>query len=159
MYKRQVLNPRTGQRLLDFEETAALTVVADDCAANDCDDVQTGDHTADVRPAAFPEDVSVDASHSVKLSVATGQTPSETSVSDSGEQPVSLSFEAAVIRRDERSMNDFSAGEWFHEGCWLAEESEFDSAINAFRNCLSRLALDQMNSPLGAVTGLSLIHI
>ncbi|MEP3478442.1 MAG: tetratricopeptide repeat protein [Fuerstiella sp.] len=158
-----VLNPRTGQRLLDFEETAALTVVADDCAVDDCaadghaagdrDQAQTEIHTADVRPAAFPAEDSVDARHSLQLSVATEQTPSENRESDSAEQPVSLSFEAAVIRRDERSMNDFSAGEWFHEGCWLAEESEFDSAINAFRNCLSRLSLDQMNSPLGAVTG------
>lgn len=146
-----VLNPRTGQRLLDFEETTALTVVTDDL-----DDGRAFNRAATVHDASFDSDVaerdgSAGERRSLQLSVASEQPPSKSGVSGSDEQPVSLSFEAAVIRRDERSMNDFSAGEWFHEGCWLAEESEFDSAINAFRNCLSRLALDQMNSPLGSV--------
>lgn len=133
-----VLNPRTGQRLLDFEETAELKVV--------------GDHGGSTGPAEAVADKngSENDRPQHQLTVALGDTAVPTDLND---QPVSLSFEAAVIRRGERSMNDFSASEWFHEGCWLAEESEFDSAINAFRNCLSRLALDQMNSPVGAVLG------
>lgn len=129
-----VLNPRTGQRLLDFEESPALQVVHDDPSGTD------DDCNAPIQDAPL-------------LSVVTdskGAEESEVVAKEDCQEPISISFEAAVIRRDERSMNDFSAGEWFHEGCWLAEESEFTSAINAFRNCLSRLALDQMNSPVGA---------
>lgn len=132
-----VLNPRTGQRLLDFEEAAPLKVVVDDGG-----------------PDAVGDDGSESDRPQLQLAVVSGDAAPTTAVPpEKNDQPVSLSFEAAVIRRDERSMNDFSAGEWFHEGCWLAEESEFDSAINAFRNCLSRMALDQMNSPVGAVSG------
>lgn len=130
-----VLNPRTGQRLLDFEETLGLQVVHDDAVSDDDLDQQA---VAQQTPLLSVVADSKDAE------------ASDVSINDGDNEPVSISFEAAVIRRDERSMNDFSAGEWFHEGCWLAEESEFTSAINAFRNCLSRLALDQMNSPVGA---------
>lgn len=138
-----VLNPRTGQRLLDFEEGPALKVIGDDAV-----DIQDG-----IRQEETESD-----NDSFQLRLPTnirGADSTNRKSLDTGDQPVSLSFEAAVIRRDERSMNDFSAGEWFHEGCWLAEESEFDSAINAFRNSLSRLALDQMNSPMGAETATS----
>ena len=139
-----VLNPRTGQRLLDFEETTVLSVVTDDDP--------TADEDSALNPTLSVMSGEDKAGHLLVDAAASEDSPAENPASpDSGHQPVSLSFEAAVIRRDERSMNDFSAAEWFHEGCWLAEESEFDSAINAFRNCLSRLALDQMNSPVGAV--------
>jgi tetratricopeptide (TPR) repeat protein len=37
-------------------------------------------------------------------------------------------------------MSDWNAEEWFHEGCRLTEEAEFESAINSFRNGLSLLA-------------------
>jgi tetratricopeptide (TPR) repeat protein len=39
-------------------------------------------------------------------------------------------------------MKEWTADEWFQEGCRLAEESSYDSAINAFRNSLSLLAAD-----------------
>jgi len=43
-------------------------------------------------------------------------------------------------------MSDWNAEEWFHEGCRLTEEAEFESAINSFRNGLSLLA-SEMSSP------------
>ena len=59
---------------------------------------------------------------------------------DSG--PFTISFLEAGLRLADRDMKDWSADEWFHEGCRLAEESEFESAVNAFRNSLSLLAME-----------------
>ena len=52
-----------------------------------------------------------------------------------------ISFLEASLRLDDRAMKDWTADEWFHEGCRLAEESAFESAVNAFRNSLSLLAV------------------
>jgi tetratricopeptide (TPR) repeat protein len=40
-------------------------------------------------------------------------------------------------------MIDWNADEWFQEGCRLTEESEFEAAINSFRNSLSLLGTEQ----------------
>lgn len=94
-----VLNPRTGQRMLDFDGAeSALTVFA----------------------------------------------PGESSIQEDGdtedETPVSVPFlNARQEIADARSMADWNAEEWFHEACRLTEESEFEAAINAFRNSLSLL--------------------
>ena len=66
--------------------------------------------------------------------------------------PFSLPFSSARPMLEERRMTDWNAEEWFHEGCRLTEESEFESAINAFRNGLSLLASEQN----AARTGISL---
>lgn len=60
------------------------------------------------------------------------------------EHPVSIPIAEARLRLEERGMNDWSADEWFNEGCRLSEEGSFDSAINSFRNCLSLLATEQV---------------
>ena len=57
-------------------------------------------------------------------------------------EPFTISFLEAGLRLADRDMKDWSADEWFHEGCRLAEESEFESAVNAFRNSLSLLAME-----------------
>jgi tetratricopeptide (TPR) repeat protein len=56
------------------------------------------------------------------------------------DQPSTISFAAARLQLDDRSMSEWTADEWFSEGCRLSEEAAFDSAVNAFRNCLSLLA-------------------
>ena len=103
---RGVLNPRTGQRLLDFEPDETAVV----------------DFTAAGRDA-----MDDDALHNDEVD----------------DDTVSLPFTAAQQLRDERRMTDWNAEEWFHEGCRLTEESEFESAINAFRNGLSLLGSEQ----------------
>lgn len=107
-----VLNPRTGQRLLDFETSPQLALV---------------------RPDQQEE---VSAPHPL-ASVPDG---TEDDVDD--EMPVSISIVEARMRLEDRGMNDWSADDWFHEGCRLSEETAFESAENAFRNCLSLLASD-----------------
>ncbi len=56
------------------------------------------------------------------------------------DQPATISFTEARLQLDDRSMSEWTADEWFSEGCRLSEEAAFDSAVNAFRNCLSLLA-------------------
>ena len=56
------------------------------------------------------------------------------------DHPVMISFAEARMRLDDRSMSEWTADEWFNEGCRLSEEAAFDSAVNAFRNCLSLVA-------------------
>lgn len=104
-----VLNPRTRQRLLDFEEAAPLKLHMGGGDAND---------------------------HEQPTGSADGSAPAESD----DDLPVSLSFAEARMRLDDRSMDEWTADEWFHEGCRLAEEGSLDSAINAFRNSLSLLA-------------------
>jgi len=104
-----VMNPRTGQRLLDFEVRPDLQVVA---AAED--------------PPSQPHPLSI--------------VPEEET--DSDDPPVSISFLEARLKLDDRDMGDWSADDWFHEGCRLSEENAFESAVNAYRNCLSLLASD-----------------
>ncbi len=93
---RGVLNPRTGQRLLDFDSTESFGVFVPEPDA-DFDDSED-------------------------------------------EGLVSLPFSAAQQQREDRRMTDWNAEEWFHEGCRLTEEAEFESAINSFRNAMSLLA-------------------
>ncbi|MEZ6059165.1 MAG: MerR family transcriptional regulator [Planctomycetaceae bacterium] len=104
-----VLNPRTGQRLLDFDDSGNLSVFhpTESESARDADG------------ECFVTDGSSD-----------------------DDEPVAISFAEARLQLDDRAMSDWSAEEWFQEGCRLSEEAAFDSAINAFRNCLSLLASD-----------------
>jgi len=102
--ERGVLNPRTGQRLLDFD-------------------------------AAEPSGVA-------SSSTAFGEAAADAAGED--DDPVSLPFSTAQRQADERQMTDWNAEEWFHEGCRLTEEAEFESAINAFRNGMSLLASEQL---------------
>ncbi len=106
-----VLNPRTGQRLLDFGDEPKLTL-----------------HAADIEPKA---DIDFEPHEH-----------GDSSVDD--DAPIALSFAEAKMRIDDRSMQEWTADEWFNEGCRLAEEGAFESAVNAFRNCLSLLATDSM---------------
>ena len=96
---RGVLNPRTGQRLLDFENAGPLTLFSPA-------DEQDRDEPAD-------------------------------------EHPVSIPFSAVRQNREDRRMTDWNAEEWFHEACRLTEETEFDAAINAYRNSMSLLASER----------------
>ena len=116
-----VLNPRTGQRLLDFEVTPALQVVAPE-------EPESDPHPLSIMPP--PEDGDDD-------------------------PPVSISFLEARLKLDDRDMGDWSADDWFNEGCRLSEENAFESAVNAYRNCLSLLASDHglMRAPLGYGSG------
>jgi tetratricopeptide (TPR) repeat protein len=98
-----VVNPRTGQRLLDFDVQPPIAVY--DPAAPDHPTVQ--ETSTDEEPPA-----------------------------------VTISFAEASLRLEDRDMKEWTADEWFQEGCRLAEESSYDSAINAFRNSLSLLAAD-----------------
>lgn len=109
---RGVLNPRTGQRLLDFDLAES--------------------------PLGVYES-------SERGSVG----PSHDDSDEDDEHPVSLPFSSVRPQREERRMTDWNAEEWFHEGCRLTEESEFESAINAFRNGMSLLASEQNASRTG----------
>jgi tetratricopeptide (TPR) repeat protein len=99
-----VVNPRTGQRLLDFGAEPQLSVYAE----------------------APPQ--------------PTGDSPPQEDADQ--HQFATISFAEASMRLEHRDMKEWTADEWFHEGCRLAEESACDSAINAFRNSLSMLAAE-----------------
>lgn len=105
-----VMNPRTGQRLLDFEVHPDLQVVT---AAEDAVDKP---HPLSIVPVEEPD--------------------------ADDDPPVSISFLEARLKLDDREMGEWSADDWFHEGCRLSEENAFESAVNAYRNCLSLLASD-----------------
>ncbi|MEZ6122225.1 MAG: tetratricopeptide repeat protein [Planctomycetaceae bacterium] len=109
-----VLNPRTGQRLLDFETDAAPQI----SIVTPPDDGPRTPHPLSL----IPQD--------------------DDSDDDDDDRPVVFSLAEARLRRENRDMSTWSADEWFEEGCRLSEEAAFDSAINAFRNCLSLLASD-----------------
>ncbi|MCA9084645.1 MAG: GlcNAc transferase [Planctomycetaceae bacterium] len=109
-----VLNPRTGQRLLDFDSIGTPVRLA---ASGEPE--LLGD--ASDRPEEAGDDAGSDE-----------------------DVPVTLSIAEARLRRDDRSMQEWTADEWFYEGCRLSEEAEFESAVNAFRNCLSLLATQQV---------------
>ena len=96
-----MVNPRTGQRLLDFEDNIDLSLSSDES----------------------PE-------------------LSESGRSEDPEPIATISFSEARLRLNDREMQEWTTDEWFHEGCRLAEESSFESAINAFRNSLSRFGSD-----------------
>lgn len=129
-----VVNPRTGQRLLDFElyesPTAASTAIT----------------SGEAPPASAPSSTSLgqhlkirpDATLPAKGRFTVGRDPDDPDDVDE-DYPVSLSLTEARLRLGDRRMSDWNADEWFHEGCRLAEESEFESAINAFRNAMSLL--------------------
>ncbi len=99
-----VMNPRTGQRLLDFGDAPDLTIRREPDA-----------------------------------DVAASNGPARNEESDT---PATISFAEASLRLRDRNMEEWTADEWFHEGCRLADESEFESAINAFRNSLSILGTE-----------------
>jgi len=100
--ERGVLNPRTGQRLLDFE-------LPDEFAVFDpSDDTESSNDPADHDSA--------------------------------DNETVSIPFASVRPEVQDRRMADWNAEEWFHEGCRLTEESEFESAINALRNAMSLLS-------------------
>ena len=99
-----VVNPRTGQRLLDFTAQPQLSV--------------------------FTNDTTVEAE------------PQEQTAEAKEEPLASISFAEASLRIGDRDMKEWTADEWFHEGCRLAEESSWESAVNAFRNSLSLLAAE-----------------
>ncbi len=107
---RGVLNPRTGQRFLDFDGPGPLAVF------------QPPD---DSNGHAEPESESL---------------------------PISIPFRTEAVGPADRSMSDWNAEEWFHEGCRLTEEHELESAINAFRNALSLLGSEQASVRLGINT-------
>jgi DNA-binding transcriptional MerR regulator len=120
-----VLNPRTGQRLLDFDAHPELNVIRHDGSTASAET-----HASSVHPLA-------------SVPVDTNDEDSDDEDSDDVDSfPVSFSIVEARLRQEDRGMNDWSAGDWFHEGCRLAEENAFDSAENAFRNCLTLLATD-----------------
>ena len=100
---RGILNPRTGQRLLDFD---------------------AAEMSLEVFQPGLSDSTECDAEDDDQLE---------------DDEPVSLPFSSGQIR-EERQMSDWNAEEWFHEGCRLTEEAEFESAINSFRNGLSLLA-------------------
>ena len=124
---RGVLNPRTGQRLLDFDSlenndardglTAAGQVATGQVDAND----QAENGAISAEDARFARD----------------------EATDDDESPVSFSITEARLTLGDRRMSEWNADEWFHEGCRLAEESEFESAVNAFRNSMSLLVSEQ----------------
>jgi DNA-binding transcriptional MerR regulator len=98
---RGILNPRTGQRMLDFDAPESLAVFQPDKTVPHDADADTGDGGL-----------------------------------------VAISIEEARWRQNVKPMGDWNADEWFHEGCRLSEEGEFEAATNAFRNAMSRLAVD-----------------
>lgn len=108
-----VLNPQTGQRLLDFETAPELSIHRDEKQ-----EAPAASHPLGIMPAA---DVPAD---------------------ENDELPVSISFAEARMRIEDGDINEWTADDWFNEGCRLSEENAFDSAVNAFRNCLSLLASD-----------------
>ncbi|MCP4172663.1 MAG: GlcNAc transferase [Fuerstiella sp.] len=103
-----VLIPGSGQRLLDFDTAADLSLHCSDDPAEPA----AADQEREETPNLTPED----------------------------EQLTTISFIEARLQLDDRSMSEWTADEWFNEGCRLSEEAAFDSAVNAFRNCLSLLA-------------------
>ena len=85
-----------------------------------------------------------------QLSLSLADLDSDASSDDAHEDPgpATISFVEAGLRLADRDMKEWTADEWFHEGCRLAEESEFESAVNAFRNSLSLLAMEWPTSSL-----------
>lgn len=124
-----VVHPRTGQRLLDFDSIDTDLKVATVEAEFPADPglPTTGSSPTTARTSSV--------SHLAAISIA------DDDVDD--ESPVSISLTEARLRLGDRRMSDWNADEWFHEGCRLAEENEFESAINAFRNAMSLLVSEQ----------------
>lgn len=120
--ERGVMIPRTGQRLLDFDAADRPRLASN--LPGDVDDLSQS-------PGA-----------------AAGTSPTETHSEDAPDPaPWLLPFTSAGKSKTgsetsdrvvaERRMADWNAQEWFEEGCRLTEESEFDSAVNSFRNSLA----------------------
>lgn len=119
---RGVLIPRTGQRLLDFEshDRPRIAVTADPAAVEGTA-AGTSESSSDTTPHLLPF-------------ATAARTPAGHTAGPGT---------AAATPGSERRMVDWNADEWFQEGCRLTEESEFDAAINAFRNSLSLLGTEQ----------------
>lgn len=115
-----VLNPRTGQRLLDFETAPPQKTASPQLSIVSADEDR--DYDGPPHPLSAIRQADEDIS--------------------SDDMPISFSIAEARLRLEDRGMNDWSAEDWFQEGCRLAEEGAFESAENAFRNCLSLLASD-----------------
>ncbi len=113
---RGVIIPRTGQRLLDFDTVEPPRVFSE---SSETAATAAGD--APKSPAA----------------------PISRRADTDEPNPVLLPFTGGPRPPVERSMADWNAEEWFHEGCRLTEESELESAINAFRNSLSLLGSER----------------
>ncbi|GAB5441110.1 MAG: tetratricopeptide repeat protein [Fuerstiella sp.] len=120
-----VVNPRTGQRLLDFGEQSSATA---------------------------EDRVTEAAELKVHVPQQATESTSADDASDVGDLPVSLSFAEARMKLDDRHMNQWTAEEWYNEACRLSEEGAVEAAVNAFRNCLSLLmtehtAVRSMSTP------------
>lgn len=132
-----VLNPRTRQRLLDFDSAEDLRMVTSDSDADDAGPAASA--TAETEASAS---LAEENRASTRNGVPTGpENPCGVTAGDEG--PVSFSITEARLRQGDRRMSDWNADEWFHEGCRLAEEAEFESAVNAFRNSMSLLVSEQ----------------
>lgn len=131
---RGVLNPRTRQRLLDFDDVDESTTNRPAPTLTDRSEKHPDISSADdgqLRIAALTEPQK------------NGITCNADDVDDADDEPVSLSITEARLALGDRRMSEWNADEWFHEACRLAEESEFDSAVNAFRNAMSLLVSEQ----------------
>lgn len=117
-----VLNPRTGQRLLDFDGPEELRLLTTD-----------GELTEPLTGTVLPNSRNSGIDFQNGFSIPTTDE----------DELVSFSITEARLRQGDRRMSDWNADEWFHEGCRLAEEAEFESAVNAFRNSMSLLVSEQ----------------
>ena len=111
--ERGVLNPRTGQRLLDFEgqQRPLLRLAADSGVAS----------------------LGLD----VEAEGAAAEGVSECAAEGSGVLPFS-----AAVRSGRAVSTEWTADEWFHEGCRRSEAGDFDDAVVAFRRSLCRLSAE-----------------
>lgn len=126
---RGVMIPRTGQRLLDFDrsERPRLAEISDSGAAADSTTTAGGNSAAGTSTEAATES----APWLLPFASARKHAPETTPSDPRPDSNVS-----------ERRMADWNAQEWFDEGCRLAEESEFASAVNSFRNSLALLGTE-----------------
>ncbi len=128
-----VLNPRTGQRLLDFDATEESTNnIVQPMPDDDAPDSEQPAHSV-----AHLTSLQLSNSNSRSASASTSDSATD------DDEPISFSITEARLQIGDRRMSDWNADEWFHEGCRLSEEAEFESAVNAFRNSMSLLVSEQ----------------
>lgn len=119
---RGVMIPRTGQRLLDFDSVDRPRLASP----------AVSDATAPAQPPILPDSSTANRmAHDGTADHAPWLLPFSTTGKTA---PTSSASNGLVT---ERRMADWNAEEWFEEGCRLTEESEFDSAVNSFRNSLA----------------------
>ena len=129
-----MLNPRTGQRLLDFDTTDVPVTDVPVTVAPETGVPETGVHPVEMDEPRMVHPL------------ATVPQPQEADSDCDDEMPISFSLVEARLRLGDRRMKDWSAEDWFQEGCRLSEEAAFESAANAFRNCLTLLSTDNLLS-------------